>query len=314
MSGSASSRSRRDDRWHDLLDKFFRRISSSNRAYKTRHAYRKDCTEFVEFVISDSQIDPHGLSAAHVQGWLDSRSDLAPATIRRKLSSVRQFCGFLRDSGVLSDDPTADVEVPAGAASPCVPGIVQCLRLLAACSGTTELTILSMPLLAGLTRGELLCIDLDDLADDYSRLRVRTSSGAEREVPACGFLQKVLAAHIAERDAGEGALLLNDAGNPMESTTFHRLFRRVVERAGLDGAGITPSSLREAFANMLVDLGADVMTVADLLGVGVETAVAYFGPSSMNPREIVDRLEEHLNRAVERQSTSTDDPHRDRHP
>jgi len=130
-----------------------------------------------------------------------------------------------------------------------------------------------------------------DLAADLSQLRVSGKGGRERVVPVSSRLREVLRSYLGERDSDDPALIINGTSRRMTETTFYRLFRRILRRAGLAGSGTTPHHLRHAFASGLVQAGVDVCTVSELLGhSNISTTSIYLHASADGKKEAVEKL------------------------
>lgn len=121
-------------------------------------------------------------------------------------------------------------------------------------------------LTTGLRRSELLSLRRVDLSSDLSELRVVGKGNRERAVPIPAQTRKALHECLTQQPEPSQYLFPNRVGRQMGTTTFARIFRRIVARAGLAGSGITPHSLRHAYATQLLHSGVDIKTVQELLG------------------------------------------------
>lgn len=121
-------------------------------------------------------------------------------------------------------------------------------------------------LTTGLRRSELLSLRRVDLSSDLSELRVVGKGNRERAVPIPAQTRKALHEYLTQQPEPSEYLFPNRVGRQMGTTTFARMFRRIVARAGLAGSGITPHSLRHAYATQLLHSGVDIKTVQELLG------------------------------------------------
>lgn len=261
----------------------------------TARAYEHDCIRLLRFLAEAGvPCDPCEIRSRDIRLFLASLSGLSASSIRRTLYGVSSFLGYLVEMEIIPNNPASPVEPPKVKRTlPQVPSRQECSRMLSVCCNPTETVIIGLLALAGLRRSEVLGIDMADVAADLSSLRIDGKGGVQRMVPVSAHLAELLEAYLSVRDDYTSpALLLNDAGNRMQATTLYRLFKRVLARAGLEDSGITPHSLRHAFATELVRAGVDVATISELLGhSSISTTSIYLHATSETKREAVERLQ-----------------------
>jgi site-specific recombinase XerD len=147
-------------------------------------------------------------------------------------------------------------------------------------------------LMGGLRRGEVLGLNIEDLSAGLDQMLVRGKGNKERVVPLCQALRDLLSAHLDGRGGTCDPLFVGRTGNRTTVTSFIRLFRRLLKRAGLQDEGITPHKLRHAFGTSLVRKGIDVATIADLMGHhNISTTSVYLHASPTTKRAAVDKLQ-----------------------
>lgn len=260
---------------------------------KTIDAYTRDGAKFKQF------LEEHGLprgveeiTSPDVQAWANSMAGCAATTIRRRVYSIRGFFSFLQREGTIRVNPAAEVALPKRRRKqPDIPTPEQCQRLLASAHTSSEKAIISLLLMAGLRRAELLGLDAQDVADDCSELRVIGKGEVERLVPLPDDARTALIRHIEAADIRSGPLFLNQNGKRMGNTTLQRLWRRLLRRADLSDEGFTIHSCRHAYATMLVRAGTDIRTVQDLLGhADLSTTATYLHSDLRTKREAVANL------------------------
>ena len=145
--------------------------------------------------------------------------------------------------------------------------------------------------LAGLRRSEVLGLDISDVAADLSAIMVRGKGGRERLVPVSSKLRGMLAEHLQVRDSDQPALVANAARNRVGTTSFYRLFSRLLRRAALAGTAITPHTLRHAFASELIRAGVDIATISELLGhANIATTSIYLHTTAESKMSAVECL------------------------
>lgn len=204
---------------------------------KTVDAYRRDGGRFLKFLeMQGLDRDVARISRQQVQQWANSMAGNAPATIRRRVYAVRGLFTYLQREGTVAVNPAADVSLPRRRRSrPNVPDTKQCMALLAAACGPRDKAVISLLLMAGLRRHELLGLNAEDVSADGSELRVVGKGDAERLVPLPDDARAALLRHIEEADIRSGPVFRNRAGKRMGNTTLQRLWRRLLRRADLAG-------------------------------------------------------------------------------
>ncbi|PZF54987.1 recombinase XerC [Curtobacterium sp. MCSS17_008] len=280
---------------------------------QTVRAYANDLDQLVRFAADRSVTDVRDLGLELLRDWLweaDQRG-LARSTIARRSSSVRAFTRWASETGVLETDPGARLRAPKGAAH--LPRVVSSdqvrtvLDQLTAQADTDDpgalrdLAVVELLYAAAIRVSELVGIDVVDL--DRSRLTVRVlgKGGKERVVPfgvpARDALEAwldrgrpVLVARAQEQGRAEHlgapALFLGDRGGRLGVRSVYRTVARALE--GLPGAGPSgPHTFRHTAATHLLDGGADLRAVQELLGhASLGTTQIYTHVSSARLREV----------------------------
>ncbi len=179
-------------------------------------------------------LEAHGLDR-DVQAWANSMAGYAATTIRRRVYATRGFFSFLQRDGTIQVNPAVEVALPKRRRKqPNIPTQDQSRRLLASAHTTEEKAIVSLLLMAGLRRSELLGLNAEDVADDCSGLRIIGKGDVERLIPLPDHARAALVRHIDAADIRAGPLFLNQAGRRMTTTMLQRLWKRLLRRAGLE--------------------------------------------------------------------------------
>ena len=262
-------------------------------APKTIEAYRRDAEGFAQF-LRDHHLatDVASITSRDVQAWANSMAGLAPATIRRRVYAIRGMFSFLCREGTLRTNPAADVALPKQRRRlQNIPSVEQANRLLWVAHGEREKAIISLLLMTGLRRSELLGLDVESFSADLDEVRVVGKGGAERVVPLPDEARIALLRHLESARITEGAVFRNQAGRRMGETTLQRLWRRLLARAGLEDDGFTLHSCRHAYATMLLRAGTDLRTVMELMGhQRLETTATYLHSDLRTKRQAVANL------------------------
>ncbi|MDA1193983.1 MAG: tyrosine recombinase [Planctomycetota bacterium] len=228
------------------------------------------------------------LSATRLLRWMraERRAERAPASIARRLAAVRGFARFAIELGALAADPTAGL--PAGKSWDRLPKSLsrsQVERLLASVRGARPLDVRDRALLEALyatgARVQEACDwRLDDLRAEQAVIRCLGKGRKERWVPLGDTALDALATWIDRaRPAldvhGSETIFLSRSGHPLDRVRVFRMLRARAARAGLPSAP-SPHTLRHSFATHLLEGGADLRAVQELLGhATVKTTQVY---------------------------------------
>lgn len=258
----------------------FLRFNRNTSAHTVR-AYEADAAQFLAFAarargVRASDLRPADLDAEAVRAYLAdlNRRGLSRATVARRLAGVRAFVRYLRREGALDRDPAALVAAPRlDRTLPVCLGEAEMVRVLEAPDETTALgrrdrAILELLYASGLRLSELVGLDLDDVNLRARAVRVLGKGGKERIVPFNRSAERALRAWLADRAAiarDAAAVFVNARGTRLSGRSVHRLVRAYAARARAR-AGTSPHALRHSFATHLLQRGADLRAIQELLG------------------------------------------------
>ena len=246
---------------------------------RTDDAYQRDLDRFTAYATAKGITAPAEIGAALLRGYVYHLKDLglAPASIRRNVSAIRSYFRFLLAEGHLLKDPSERLETPKRWRTlPDVLTVDETLRLIAAPNVEEPLAFRDRALLelaygAGLRVSEWISITVRDLLLDEGLVRVFGKGSKERLVPigrsAIGALSMYLRElrPKLERGSGKGVLFLNARGLPLSRMGAWKILRKHVTAAGLEKR-VTPHTLRHSFATHLLEAGADLRAVQEMLG------------------------------------------------
>ena len=246
----------------------------------TLAAYHNDLSDVAEFLAARGS-PLEAADAAHLHAYLAAATGLAPRTTARRISAMRQFYKFLLIDGIRRDDPAADLETP-GLGRPLpkilseseVAGLIAAARAEAGEHEQDRLVCLVELLYAtGLRISELVTLPLAAAQRDPRFLVVAGKGGKERVVPLSEPSRKALAAYLTGRDhflpgARPSRWLFPSRGRDGHLTRQRagQLLKGLAVKAGLDPNRLSPHVLRHAFASHLLDHGADLRSVQQMLG------------------------------------------------
>ena len=244
--------------------------------------YRRDLLEFSRLLGEDTGLA--GVSAGHVRTFIVSlHGHNSSGSVARKLSALRTFFRFAVRRGLVKTDPLTGIAGPkAGRFIPVFLTVDETFALLEAPDVQDtymyrDRAMLELLYSTGMRVSELVTRDVDDLDFVLEVLRVRGKGNKERLVPVGrpaieavnGWLPQRLQL-IGER-AGRGraveqeALFLNGRGSRLSTRSVERIVKTYGERAGISQM-VTPHALRHSFATHLLEMGADLRSVQELLG------------------------------------------------
>ncbi|MCH2113765.1 MAG: tyrosine recombinase XerC [Pirellulales bacterium] len=267
----------------------------------TLKSYREDLETLVEY-FQDNQgqcPDPGSLTSVQLRGYLSALHDAgyAKASIARKLASLRSFYRYGQREDWVDSNPAKALRNPRKAKKlPHFLGTSEISKLLGAPSGDTPMGLRDRAILetlysAGLRVSEL--VDLGDTDIDFPQgiVRVRGKGRKERLAPLGSYAARALKRWLKNRilssklPAGSAApVFVNRFGTRLTSRSVGRMLEKYLSLTGLDGR-TSPHTLRHSFATHLLDQGADIRSVQELLGhKSLETTQIYTHVSTSNLR------------------------------
>lgn len=286
----------------EAVERFLAHLSAT-RAAHTVKAYGTDLAQFVAYALDAGITQVQHLNERLVRSWLDSCRAVSRRTRERKLHCLRTFFKYCRVVGWLDHDPSANIALPMQKrplprflTQPQAEQLVQApepdydpLRL-------RDRAILEMLYATGVRISELVGLDIDALDFEQSAARVRGKGGRTRIVlfgqaaheALVEYLQRARPQLINPHKPTR-ALFLNAQGGRLTVRSMHRLVKRYGQQIGVD---ISPHALRHSFATHLLEGGADLRTVQELLGhQRLSTTQVY-------THLTLDRLRQTVNRAL----------------
>nr|WP_282098871.1 tyrosine recombinase [Qipengyuania sphaerica] len=240
-------------------------------AHNTLLAYGRDLAQAEELIGGNlARATPAQLSKLG-QGW----SSLAPSTLARKVSALRQFFGFLVDEGEREDDPTHALPRPATRRP--LPKILTHAQVEAlftraeneAASDRPEavrvLAMLELLYGSGLRATELVSLPVSAVPRDEPFLTVTGKGGQARLVPVSTRAKKALSRWLALRETGS-KFLFPSRSSHLSRIRLYQMLKELAVRADLPPEKLSPHVLRHAFATHLLEGGADLRALQTLLG------------------------------------------------
>jgi len=232
------------------------------------------------------------LTVMHSRGY-------TKATVARKLAALRSFYKYLVRTGAMESSPVSVVRTPRQEKRlPKYLDVEQVGALLAApnaatLTGARDRAVLETIYSAGLRVSELVSLNLEDLDEFAEALRVRGKGKKERIVPLGSKAVEAVRAYVQMRSAGavakRGALFVNKYGKRLSARSIRRAIGRYARMAGIP-MHVSPHALRHSFATHMLNAGADLRSVQEMLGhASLSTTQIYTHLTTKRLKEIYDR-------------------------
>ncbi|HEX3172736.1 MAG TPA: tyrosine recombinase XerC [Solirubrobacterales bacterium] len=282
--------------WEEMLAEFDRDLQRRGLAERTRRAYGVDLGQFVEWIGDSLPADVRHRDVRRYAAGLSS-GGAAPATVARKLAAVRGLFDFLVRTERVGQNPADLVSSPKRAETlPKVLSGEQVRTLLERIPVRTPLELRDRAMLelaysCGLRCEEIVNLDLGSMDFDAEQLRVLGKGSKERLLPVGEPAQRALRRYLERgrralaTDSREPALFVSKSGRRLSNSDVTRRLGLWVREAAL-AAGISPHSLRHSFATHLLEGGADLRTIQELLGhASISTTQVYTRVDAARLRE-----------------------------
>ena len=279
MSRRAGGREAMERRFH--LESFLDYLALE-RGLKPRScaAYRSDLRRFLRYLAEREQAEEprqvdHTILRAYV-GHLHNEG-MAPVSIRRAQSALRAYFGFLTAEGIVAEDPSDRMERPKAARK--LPEFLsqdEAVRVVEAVDPDSPVhwrdrAVLELLYATGMRVSELTRLRLVDLELDHASCLVFGKGGKERLVPIGSTAVEVVDRYLRsvrpalDGGKGGGVVFLNQRGTPLSRMSVWTIVTRAATRAGIQRK-ISPHTLRHSCATHLLEGGADLVVVQELLG------------------------------------------------
>lgn len=246
---------------------------------RTVEAYRRDVIRCAAFLRTQGIHDVTAITPGALREFVYHLKDLglAGSSIRRNISALRTWYRVLLAEGIVTHDPTERLDAPQRWRSlPEVLSVDDVTKLLAAPALDETLAFRDRAMLelaygAGLRVSEWIGLAVKDVLLQDGLLRVFGKGSKERLVPIGRSAIGAVAVYlrelrpVLERGAGQGILFLNASGRPLSRMGAWKILRKYVTQAGIE-TPVSPHTLRHSFATHLLEGGADLRAVQEMLG------------------------------------------------
>ncbi len=238
-------------------------------------SYGRDIRDFLSFA---RVTDPTKLQTAAINRYIDNlnKAGRKPSTIARKISSLKRFLGYLRDNGVIKENPAAPLSAPRIVRyHPHYLSPPEIASILDAIDTSTDLgkrdrAVIELLYGSGLRITELINLKISDIEFEAGFIRVTGKGDKERLVPLGDYARRAIDNYLESRHrhkfaAKSNTLFINKIGDALSRVSLWKLIRRAASRAGI-AKRVTPHTFRHSFATHMLEGGADLRIVQEMLG------------------------------------------------
>ena len=274
--------------YNEILSGFLQYLRLvKNSSEHTIRAYRADIAQFLGYIEMHPSLGPGALRRVermHARSFLVGlqQDDYRRASLARKLASLRAFCRWAKKQAVLENDPTVGIftmkqeeRLPKFLRMNEVEALLNAPDVHTA-DGQRDKALMELLYASGIRAGEAQALDLADLNLDNEELHIRHGKGDRERIALIGHMaidslrlylghgRRILASK-SSRGATEDAVFLNKYGTRLSDRGIRRTFDKYFQEAS-ERLKTTPHTLRHSFATHLLDNGADLRAVQELLG------------------------------------------------
>ncbi len=259
-------------------------IVEKNYSANTIAAYRNDLTQFLTYISNSGRLPTNpgwaDVNQAHIIDYILHLKDreYATSTVARKVAAVKSFFRFIQQTGVIAEDPTASIDSPKVKKQP--PKALsrqQIEHLLAesakdrSAKGLRDRALMVLLYATGMRVTELVSLDLTDVNLTVGTVRCASRGDQERVVQLNEMAVQALREYLHNgrprlgASSEERALFVNHRGKRLTRQGLWLIIKRYVRAAGISDE-VTPHTLRHSFALHMLNQGADIREVQQLLG------------------------------------------------
>jgi integrase/recombinase XerC len=258
-----------------MLDRFLDYLATVKRfSPLTLRNYKRDVVNFLAWLDTEGRdSDPAKIQSDDIRTWIVHRTEtgqLSAASMNRELSSLRSFFRHLQRIGEIEKNPFLPIRalktpkrLPAFVPTTRMEGILDNIRA----KNDRDTLIVLLFYSCGLRLSELVSIDRNHFSGDFTSLKVHGKGDKERIVPILLPVQKKIIAYLRQNicNSREKALFLTEQGRRISQSTVYRIVNASLRAGGVQGK-TSPHVLRHTFATELLNNGADMREIQELLG------------------------------------------------
>jgi integrase/recombinase XerD len=276
----------------------------------TLESYKRDLAQYVHFIQHQGIAAWRETGKAHIMAYLNELKKIgrASATLSRTMVSLRAFYQFLLKERQIDQDPSLNLETPKMEKK--LPGIlsIQDIEILleapltSQANGSRDKAMLELLYATGIRVTELTSLNLDDVNLQMGYIRCVGKAGKERMIPIGSMSARCLEAYITgmrskllKQSEALDALFIGHLGTRMTRQGFWKIIKRYAQETRILKP-ITPHTLRHSFAAHLLENGADLRTVQEMLGhADISTTQIYAQITKAKMKEVYNRTHPRAN-------------------
>jgi len=254
----------------------------------TLKSYKTDIVKLLNFLKKDiRKIDSNDIS----NFLKNQRREVLPQTIARRISSIKTFFKFLLSENQIDKNPTINIRSPRLSRTlPDVLSFEEVDRVLnfnaSSLQQKREKAIIELMYATGLRVSELASLKLKDINFDLNFLKCKGKRGKERIIPFGEKAKKAIEDYLVSAEVNNEYLFVSVREKPFTRTGLWKLIKRVAKRTGIT-KNISPHTLRHSFATHLLERGADLRSIQELLGhTNISTTQIYTQISNKRLKEL----------------------------
>lgn len=282
----------------DYINKYLAHIEHNrNFSSQTVRAYRNDLNQYLSFLVAEKCHDPGDVTRLFLRGFLAflKKQDYSKTTIARKVVSVRSLYKYLCREGILKCNPLENIRAPK--LDKKLPGFMSVTEAetllnlpgLNSVPGVRDRAIMETLYSTGMRVSEVVGIDIEDIDYFNEVVKVRGKGKKERLQPVGNHALDAIRSYLSKRGSDNKALFLNKRGGRLTGRSVARMLEKYVKMAGLS-LNISPHTFRHSFATHLLDRGADLRSVQELLGhANLSTTQIYTHITTERLKQVYDK-------------------------
>ncbi|MDE2217457.1 MAG: tyrosine recombinase XerC [Planctomycetota bacterium] len=283
----------------DHINKYLAHIEHNrNFSPQTLRAYRNDLHQYFSFLTAEGCGNLGNVTRLILRkflAFLKKNQDYSKTTIARKLVSIRSLYKFLCHEGILELNPVENVRSPKLDRN--LPGFMSINETetllntpnLSALLGARDSAIMETLYSTGMRVSELAGINVTDVDFDKGLVKVKGKGKKERLLPIGNHALHAIQLYMGKRGSDKPALFLNNRGGRLTERSVARMLEKYVKRAGIN-LNVSPHTFRHSFATHLLDRGADLRSVQELLGhANLSTTQIYTHITTERLRRVYDK-------------------------
>ena len=272
-------------------------------AKNTLESYRRDLNKFILFMQKRKINDPEKIDRESLNIFIGElkKNGSATATISRCIASIRSFFNFMLQEGIIESNPALELESPRIEKK--LPRVLTteevdqllCQPKPGEHNGLRDRAMLELLYASGIRVSELVSLNITDFDPLVGYLRCRGKGMKERIVPigsiAINYVNDYLDKSRTKllKKNGEPSLFVNHHGSRMTRQGFWKILKKYVRKSNING-DVTPHTLRHSFATHLLENGADLRSVQEMLGhADISTTQIYTQITRRKIREVYDK-------------------------